>query len=231
MREASWENSEDPILSARAPRRHADNRSVATILRLAASRAGMPSLHAAEIAPDIVIRARAGDGKARERIYHELSGPVYTLIRRLVVRPAVAEELLHDVFVEILRSLPSYSATGSFIGWVRSIAVSKALMYLRSPWHRSLSWLGADGDLPATEVAGPVAESRDLEQALWSLPAVSRAVVWLHDVEGFTHAEIARHFGRTISFSKSQLARAHIELRDRLKPQGESACMPVSRSS
>ena len=44
-----------------------------------------------EIAPDIVIRARAGDGKARERIYQELAGPVHTLIRRLVVRPAVAE--------------------------------------------------------------------------------------------------------------------------------------------
>jgi RNA polymerase sigma-70 factor, ECF subfamily len=191
----------------------------------------MPSLRAAEIAPDIVIRARAGDRKARECIYHQLADPVYTLIRRLVARPAVAEELLQDVFVEILRSLPSYSAAGSFIGWVRSIAVNKALMYLRSPWHRSLSWLGAETEHPATASTAGEAETDELEQALAALPAVSRAVVWLHDVEGFTHAEIARHFGRTISFSKSQLARAHVELRERLKPPGESACMPISKSS
>jgi RNA polymerase sigma-70 factor (ECF subfamily) len=192
----------------------------------------MSSLRAVEIPADVLIRARAGDGKARESIYRELSGPVYTLIRRLVARPAVAEELLQDVFVEILRSLPSYSAAGSFIGWVRSIAVSKALMHLRSPWHRGLAWLGEDAWrlLPEEAVADTIGDD-ELEQALASLPAVGRTVVWLHDVEGFTHAEIARHFGRSVSFSKSQLARAHIELRERLKPTGEPACMPMSKSS
>ena len=49
-----------------------------------------------------------------------------------------------------------------------------------------------------------------------TLPALSRAVVWLHDVEGFTHAEIGIALGRTPSFSKSQLARAHRRLRELL---------------
>jgi len=172
----------------------------------------MPSLQSIEISPDLIQLARAGDADAHERIYRALSKPVYTLLRRLVARPAIAEELLQDVFVEILRNLQSYGATGSFVGWVRSIAVNKALMYLRSPWHRSLSWLGADGVLPLHQEAAqdPIEPfDTDLERALAALPAISRAVVWLHDVEEMTHAEIAQLFGRTTSFSKSQLSRAH----------------------
>jgi RNA polymerase sigma-70 factor (ECF subfamily) len=53
----------------------------------------------------------------------------------------------------------------------------------------------------------------DLEAALERLPERSRAVVWLHDVEGYTHEEIAELMGMTTSFSKSQLARAHDRLR------------------
>jgi RNA polymerase sigma-70 factor (ECF subfamily) len=60
-----------------------------------------------------------------------------------------------------------------------------------------------------------------LERALDRVPDVARAVVWLHDVEGYTHAEIGRLMGRTTSFSKSQLARAHERLRGLL--EGEEA--------
>jgi DNA-directed RNA polymerase specialized sigma24 family protein len=41
-------------------------------------------------------------------------------------------------------------------------------------------------------------------------------VVWMFDVEGMSHEEIAAVFGRTVSFSKSQLSRAHALLRERL---------------
>jgi len=194
----------------------------------------MPALHSVEISSDVLGRARTGDTDAHAHIYRTLSKPVYTLLRRFVVRPAIAEELLQDVFVEILRNLNNYSGIGSFAGWVRSIAVNKALMYLRSPWHRSLSRLGADAIQSIHEEGAlSVHESydSDLERALAALPAVSRAVVWLHDVEEMTHAEIARLFGRTVSFSKSQLARAHTELRDRLEtPAGGLACMPISKN-
>ena len=53
----------------------------------------------------------------------------------------------------------------------------------------------------------------DLETALERLSETSRAVVWLHDVEGYTHEEIAGMMDKTVSFSKSQLARAHTRLR------------------
>jgi RNA polymerase sigma factor (sigma-70 family) len=179
--------------------------------------------------------ARAGDSRARAQVYMALSRPVYTLIRRLVVSPAVAEDLLQDVFVDILRNLNLYRGEGSFAGWVRSIAVSKALMHLRSPWHRRLRFADADGLLAAQAAAGTTGADEwhdDLERALNQLPALARSVVWLHDVEGYKHAEIARLFGRSVSFSKSQLARAHQQLRAMLEPhEGVLACTPASRNS
>src|SRR5580658_1826289 len=99
-------------------------------------------------------------------------------------------------------------------------------MYLRSPWHRARLRLSSQGDsdgqwvealLPATP--GPRAESLDLERALASLAPTARAVVWLFEVEGYSHEEIALSFGRSVSFSKSQLARAHVKLRAWFAPQ------------
>jgi RNA polymerase sigma-70 factor (ECF subfamily) len=191
----------------------------------------------------VLERARAGDRAAHEQLYAAFAGAVYTLIRRLVVRPAVAEELAQDVFVEILRGIGDYHGSGSFAGWVRSIAVTRALMHLRSPWHRLFAALdtgteavaGANdasgNDLPSDDLVTNDLATDDLEWALNQLSAVSRSVVWLHDVEGYTHGEIARLHGRTTSFSKSQLARAHEQLRDLLEPQpGGLACTPLSRN-
>ena len=183
--------------------------------------------------PEAVVRqAQAGDVAAHRQLYLLLGRPVYTLLLRLVASPSVAEDLLHDVFVELLRGVHRYRAEGSFGGWVRSIAVSKALMHLRSPWHRR--FLPHIGDeLPAVaEHAGGAQEWRqDLERALGALQPLTRSIVWLHDVEGYTHPEIARLFGRSVSFSKSQLARAHEQLRDLLEPQsGAFPCMPLSKT-
>jgi RNA polymerase sigma-70 factor (ECF subfamily) len=72
-----------------------------------------------------------------------------------------------------------------------------------------------------------------LERALDEVPDMARAVVWLHDVEGYTHAEIGRLMGRTASFSKSQLARAHERLRSLLEgveEEGESLCTTVLKT-
>jgi RNA polymerase sigma-70 factor (ECF subfamily) len=145
---------------------------------------------------------------------------MYTLLRRLVRRPAIAEELLQETFVDVLEHIGAYEGRCPLPAWIRAIAVNRALMYLRSPWHRGLEWLdkdpcGADR-LPATggDPHSPIDTA--LERALMTLPALSRAVVWLHDVEGFTHADIGFALGRTPSFSKSQLSRAHRRLREML---------------
>jgi RNA polymerase sigma-70 factor (ECF subfamily) len=200
----------------------------------------MSQFHGIDPDPETIRAAVTGDRRAHETIYRNYQRPVYTLIRRLIARPAVADELFQEVFVEILRSIGGYSGEGSFSGWVRAITVNKCLMHLRSPWNRSLLWLDADGDGESSTQAlvdhGPRAETlivarTDLEKAFAMLSPLTRTVVWLHDVEGYTHAEIARALGRTAGFSKSQLARAHHRLRELLEPGTETLpCMPASTS-
>jgi RNA polymerase sigma-70 factor (ECF subfamily) len=168
------------------------------------------------ILPEIVAAAQAGDEAAIEAVYHATAGPLYTLLRRLVRRPAIAEELLQETFVDVLEHIGAYEGRCPLPAWIRALAVNRALMYLRSPWCRSLEWMdkdpgGADR-LPARDRAASA--DAGVERALMTLPAISRAVVWLHDVEGYTHAEIGLALGRTPSFSKSQLSRAHARLRE-----------------
>ncbi len=171
--------------------------------------------------PDaLVASARAGDCAALEAVYSATAGAVYTLLRRLVRRPAIAEELLQETFVDVLVHIAAYEGRCPLPAWIRAIAVNRALMYLRSPWHRNLEWLDKDpGGADRLPAAGRDAHApldAGLERALMTLPALSRAVVWLHDVEGYTHADIGFALGKTPSFSKSQLSRAHRRLRELL---------------
>jgi RNA polymerase sigma-70 factor (ECF subfamily) len=62
-----------------------------------------------------------------------------------------------------------------------------------------------------------IGRAMDLEQALRCLDHEDRAVIWLHDVEGYRHADIARAFGKTESFSKTRLARARKKVRELIR--------------
>lgn len=158
----------------------------------------------------VLADARAGDPEALEKLYRAFESPVYTLARRICRTAEDAEDVMQETFFEVCRSIRNYRGEGSLWGWIRTIAASKALMRLRRNKYRDADEL--DDDVPGPRRDEPLLRM-DLEAALERLPETSRAVVWLYDVEGYTHEEIGAMMGRTASFSKSQLARAHARLR------------------
>ena len=180
-----------------------------------------------QIDPAIVNRASRGDVKAHEIIYRAFSAPVYSVCLRFTRVPAHAEDLLQETFIEVIRSIGQFRGDAPLGAWVRRIAVSKALMFLRSAWHAKGQSLDDNWEEMTYESkpadAGSLRQDQamDLEAALADLPPVSRAVVWLHDVEGFTHKEIAGLMGKSESFSKSQLSRAYQRLRPLLDEEIE----------
>ncbi len=170
----------------------------------------------------IIRRAAKGDGKAHEIIYRAFATPVYTLCLRFTRVPAHAEDLVQETFIEVMRSIGRFRGDASIGTWIRRVAVSKALMFLRSAWTSRSQALGEDwddfhaDDGSFSRPSEHTDAAMDLDSALNALPDVARTVVWLHDVEGFTHKEIADFMGRTESFSKSQLSRAYQRLRPML---------------
>jgi RNA polymerase sigma-70 factor (ECF subfamily) len=175
-----------------------------------------------QVDDDCLRRAAGGDRVAQKMLYEQLAGPMFALARRVLRDRALAEDVFQDSMIAVLRHLPSWRGEAPLGAWVRQITLNHCLAQLRSPWHkarRALSdWVGgdADSDIPPPTVDLPLAEIMDLERALALLADTPRTVLWLHDVEGLTHEEIGAAFGRTVSFSKSQLARAHALLRSQL---------------
>lgn len=184
------------------------------------------------VSNELIERARGGEEVAQAAIYGSLGPPVFALIRRLVANRAVAEDLFQDTMMVLFERLGDFRGEAPLGAWLRQIAVTRCLMYLRSPWHRARLQWDLDDDAPPGTAVFPVtpatpAETFDVERAMASLPPVGRAVVWLFEVEGYSHVEIASLFGRSVSFSKSQLARALARLRQSLAPQEEEACTTI----
>jgi len=178
-----------------------------------------------QIDPGIVKRAARGDAKAHEIIYRAYSSPVYSVCLRFTRIPAQAEDLLQETFIEVIRSIAKFRGEAPLGIWIRRVAVSKALMFLRSAWHKRGQSLDDDWEEMMTGSqlghGSPTQPEQaiDLDAALGNLPAVTRTVVWLHDVEGYTHKEIAALLGKSESFSKSQLSRAYQKLRPMLNAE------------
>ena len=193
----------------------------------------MPNL-VPQIDTTLVTRARAGDRAAHAEIYTAFSSPIFTLARRMLASKALAEDVLQETFVDVLRKIGDFRGEAELGFWIRRIAINKCLMYLRSSWVSRREPEGDERIAAEPARATGLDEQLALERALDGLADVARAVVWLHDVEGYTHKEIGRLMGLSTSFSKSQLARAHERLRVLLEGQneaiGDELCVQVLKT-
>ncbi len=160
-----------------------------------------------DIEPSVVDAFKRGDRGAAEQIYRILSKAVYGLTLRLLGDAEAAAEVVQETFLDAIEKASSLRDDAAVAGWIRSIAVNHCLMHMRSPWNRrrtmELKFETRDSSLDAARLNG----WHDLSHALAGLPDDARFVVWMHQVEGYTHAELGELLGRSASYSKSQLAR------------------------
>lgn len=177
------------------------------------------SSFAIDLPAGLIERARRRDTAAIETIYRQFERPVYTLGLRLCGTREEAADVLQDTMLRVLDRIGTYRGDGSpFWGWLRQIAVNECLMRLRK--RRAFD----DGDdaidlLPDDAPPPPAAsDAAALQRALAQLPPTTRSVLWLYHAEGYTHDEIATLMARSVSFSKSQLARGTRRLRALLDP-------------
>jgi RNA polymerase sigma-70 factor (ECF subfamily) len=157
----------------------------------------------------LVARVRAGDLDAFEPLYRAHAGRVHALCLRMTGDPALAAELTQDAFVRAWQQLGSWRGDSAFGTWLHRIAVNVVLMQLRGDRRRGAH---DGGELDADALAAstrPQDDARlDLDHAIAALPAGARSAFVLHEVEGYSHDEIARLTGIAPGTVRAQLFRA-----------------------
>jgi RNA polymerase sigma-70 factor (ECF subfamily) len=168
----------------------------------------------------LVRAAGRGDAKAFETLYRRHSRRVYAVVWRLSGgQVARAEDLVQEAFIRAWQALPAFRFESAFSTWLHRLAVNTALMDIRSRsgGEDRETDDSALATLPSHDTAGQRTRERiDLERAVATLPERARAVLVLHDVEGWKHEEIATELGMAVGSSKAQLHRARNLLRARL---------------
>ena len=174
----------------------------------------LPDTDASSDVPALVRRASAGDVQAFERLYRDHVGRVHGAILRLVgMDRARAEELTQEAFIRAWQKLSSFRHESAFSTWLYRLGVNTALMDLRGRRDEANVDDAALEAAAGGEVPFCAAERGDLERAVSALPPRARAVLVLHDVEGWKHEEISAELGMAVGSSKAQLHRARGLLR------------------
>ncbi len=163
--------------------------------------------------PNVVRDLAKGKRAAQESIYRDFSKPVYSMALQILQDVQLAEDVTHDTFVDVFKKTSKLKNHSSFKGWIRKIAVNRCLMTLRSRTYGNS--LTEDLQTLTEKPESIDHESAiDIEHALQELAPTTRMIVWLYIVEGYTHGEIGELFEKSPSYSKSQVSRALVKLRE-----------------
>jgi RNA polymerase sigma-70 factor, ECF subfamily len=162
-----------------------------------------------------VQRALAGDQAAMRALWTRHAPHIDVVVRRLVGHdPDLAADVAQEVWIQIFRALPSFRGDAQFGTWAHRIAVNRTLNALRRTKRTASVEVDVEDDTVSVE---PDAErgllAASIEEAAAKLSPGARTVFLLHDVEGYTHEEIAAELGITAGGSKSQLFKARAKLR------------------
>jgi RNA polymerase sigma-70 factor, ECF subfamily len=175
----------------------------------------------------LIARAKDGDDQAFEALYHAYERRVYLLCVRMTGDSSEAEDLTQETFLQIFRKISTFRNESAFATWLHRVTVNVVLMQRRRKRLQIVPFEHADAsqEEPVWREFG--AEDRTLvslidrvllRRAITQLPEGRRAVLVLHDLEGYRHTEIAKLQDCSIGNSKSQLSRARWNMRDLLQP-------------
>jgi len=175
---------------------------------------------------DLIARAQRGDEEAFAALFEAHKRRIYSLCLRMTSNTAEAEDLTQEAFLQLFRKIATFRGESAFSTWLHRLAVNVVLMHLRKKGLQQVSLDETDNsqDEPVRRDYGSedlrLTGSVDrigLQDAIAELPPGYRAVFVLHDVEGYEHNEIAEIMKCSVGNSKSQLHKARMKLRERLR--------------
>jgi RNA polymerase sigma-70 factor (ECF subfamily) len=174
----------------------------------------------------LIAHAQRGDEEAFAALFETHKRRVYSLCLRMTGNTAEAEDLTQEAFLQLYRKISTFRGESAFSTWLHRLAVNVVLMHLRKKGLQQISLDESDNsqDEPVKRDYGTddqrLTGSVDrigLQRAIADLPPGYRTVFVLHDVEGYEHNEIAEIMKCSVGNSKSQLHKARMKLRERLR--------------
>lgn len=163
------------------------------------------------------------DRRAQQELYDRYSHFLLGICLRYAADKAEAEDILQESFLKIFFNIRDFSGTGSFIGWLRKVAVNTAITH----YHRNLKFRFHVEIEEYVSVETGVSSfeedfftSEELFMVLNDLPAGYRMVFNMYAIDGYKHKEIAEILGIDTNTSKSQYSRAKAAIRDKLEKLG-----------
>lgn len=156
-----------------------------------------------------------GDERAMRALWERHAPAVDIVVRRLAGDDDLAADIAQEVWIQIFRALPSFRGESQFGTWAHRIAVNRTLNALRRVRREERLETPIEETTVAVEPDDPdrALLASSIREALTHLAPGARRVFVLHDVEGYTHEQIAGELGISTGGSKSQLFKARAKLR------------------
>lgn len=166
----------------------------------------------------LITAAQNGDEGAFLTLYHRHAGRVRRQVSKWVgdPDPSLVDDLCQEAWLRAFRGLGTFRGEAEFGTWMHTIARNVVTSRGRTTQRRT-ELLQESWTPRVTSRPEPVELRVDLRRAVDALPSGMRRVLWLHDVEGWTHADIGVALGVTEGTSKSQLFKARARLRESLQ--------------
>lgn len=155
-------------------------------------------------------------------LFDEFADATYTLGYRILGDRHLAEDVVQETFIKVIRALPSYRGEGPIAAWIYRIGYREAIAISRK---RREEVTDPDGplftNLPAQESVEETVVAMDLvsrlDAAMLQLSEPVRAAFTLRDIQGLSTKEVAAVLEVSESAVKMRLARAREALRVQLK--------------
>jgi RNA polymerase sigma-70 factor (ECF subfamily) len=170
--------------------------------------------------PELIAQVLAGDRIAARALYDAHAPRVYRLAFRLTGDADLAREFTQDTFVRAFNQLSRFRGDAAFSTWIHRITVTVVANAMRRVKRLKTRETELDDAIPINggETAfgsDPILRDR-LSKAIDGLSEIYRTTIIMHDLEGYTHGEIAEVLGVAEGTCKSRLAAARAQLRETL---------------
>jgi RNA polymerase sigma-70 factor (ECF subfamily) len=168
--------------------------------------------------------AAKGDIDAFNELYRRHNLYPYKVALIILKNPVDAEDAAQDTFLDAFKYLHSFRGDSQFKSWLCSIAIEKAWKNIRK--RDRLPIVEIDDEetfkIANAKTSTSILDAIVIQDILQRLPRGYRAVLILHDVEGYKHPQIAELLGCTEGTSRSQLHKARLKFRALLSSDDKS---------